>query len=341
MNRLLQRISALKKENTNFRLPDVEVGWSYENHFAQAAELYNPIANSFWYYQWMIDELLKIDNLALIPLRDLMASSETTKRIIALRHDIDMDPETGLRCARYLARKGVGGSFYLLHTNPYYGNFYGGHFVRNPILTDWVKSFIVTGCELGLHNDCMQIYKTHNFDGAAIIQQEIAWLRSVGAVIKGTVAHASGPFYGAENYEIFRGRKLWNRKVLSSKSLPIPLGILSEDDLGLTYEGTFAQPRKHIDLKSVKTFFSDTASANVRSKEWMMQFIFNNPVTEYLTDCQFWLLGKDFWVVAGRVGDKRIFEWEIKLKCVLEIVADLPPGSRSIFVLHPVYVRKN
>jgi hypothetical protein len=324
-----------------FSAPKTAIGWHYTNHFDQAAEIYNKYANPFWYYEWIVDELLKIDHSSVVPLFELMSADANNKRIIGLRHDIDMDPETGLRCARYLAMKGLCGSFYLLHTNPYYGVFYGDYFVRNPQLVEWVKRFIVSGCELGLHNDCLRIYKDYNQDGAEVLKQELEWLRSLGAVIRGTVSHNSGPVYGAENYEIFSGHKLWDREVLTADMKAIPLGSLSEETLGLSYEGTFSRPKPCINEEQAKQFFSDQSSCDVHSKEWMKTFLLNNPTCDYMIDFQFWLLGKDKWIISGIHGGYSTFEWNVDLTHVLETMRILPTGSRSVLVIHPEYVRGN
>ena len=158
--------------------------------------------------------------------------------------------------------------------------------------------------------------------------------------IRGTVAHNSGPAYGAENYEIFAGRRLWDRKVPLVGAACAPLGQLREKALGLSYEGTFAVPKCHgIDRARATTFFADVAAADVRSERWMRQYLLDNPCCDWAVDFQFWLLGKDSWVAAGRFGQTELFEWDIGLARALELMAELPAGSRTMLVLHPEYFR--
>ena len=58
-----------------------------------------------------------------------------------------------------------------------------------------------------------------------------------------------------------------------------------------------------------------------------------------MTDTQFWLVGVDSWIVAGQRAGGDIYEHFISFSKVLEIIQDLPTGSRSIMVIHPEYVR--
>lgn len=308
-------------------------------YLEQVTKIYDPLTNPFWYYKTLVGELLRVEKLRVVPLCDLLTAPLNGERIISLRHDVDADPLTALRCARYLAFSGIPGSFYLLHTALYYGQFVQNIFVRNPRLPEWITAFLVTGCELGIHNDCMNIYLNHGLDGAQALIQEILWLREHGANIQGTVAHNSGPAYGAENFEIFSGRVLWKRSVRTRQGKRIPLGTLSEADLGLKYEGGYAKPKPRVDVTAASRFFGDLDSASVRSKAWMEQYLLNNPAQDYLTDYEFWLIGSNQWVVAGKWEGVPLFEWIVSIDRVVSLVKELPLRSRSVFVIHPEYVR--
>lgn len=314
-------------------------GRDYNNYFQQITDNYQDLTNPFCYYQELINGLLEIDNSKILPVYELQSNSAENTRLIGLRHDIDADPITGIRCARYLARKGICGSFYLLHTSPYYGDFYGSLFIRNPMLNQWVKDFIVAGCEIGLHNDALGVYFNHNSDGIESIKQEITWLRSLGANIRGTVAHNSAPSYTAENYEIFQERLIWNREIYSPKGKIITLGTISEKELNLTYEGTFAIPKQNIDIEKANQFCQNKQNASILSKEWMYQYLIDNPCYNWGIDYQFWLTGKDQWVIAGIHNHQKMFEWNVNLEQTLSILGKLPENSRTVMVIHPAYIR--
>ncbi|NIM97527.1 MAG: hypothetical protein GTO24_05410 [candidate division Zixibacteria bacterium] len=273
-----------------------------------------------------------------------------------------------MRAARYLARKGVCGSFYLLHTAPYYGDFHEGTFTRNPMMAELVLRFIVSGCELGLHTDPFWVYTVHNMDGAEAVKQELTWLRSLGAVIRGTVAHNSAPVYGCENYEVFEERVLWHRQVRSPSGKILPLGKLSERELKLSYEGNFTIRKKDIKVQDAVEFCSNVTgketyrvlreggklmvrmsdrgessinevltSADVRSKAWMRRYLVDNPCCDRTIDYQFWLIGRDKWVVAGKQKGQYLFEWEIDIDRLLDLIQNLPENTRSVLVIHPDY----
>lgn len=313
-------------------------GHDLEDFFAQVRAMCEPLANPFCYYEALIEELSTIPSLRLVPVVEFAASRPAGESLVCLRHDVDADPITALRIARYLASVGVSGSFYLLHTSPYYAAPCEGVIVRNPELAKWIRGLIVAGCEVGLHNDALTVQAKWGMDGVAAIRDELAWLRSQGLNIRGSVAHNSGPVYGAENYEIFAGRVLWKRKVKSGSGIAFPLGSVQEKELGLEYEGTFAVPKNDPDTHAAAAFFADLGAADCRSEEWMRKYLVDNPACDWAVDIQCWLLGKDMWVVAGKYDGTKVFEWNIGLEKLLQMLRAMPLGLRIMMVVHPEYV---
>jgi len=208
------------------------------------------------------------------------------------------------------------------------------------MMEELVYRFIMTGCELGLHNDAYGVYMMHKSDGVERVKRELMWLRSLGAVIRGTVAHNSAPVYGAENYEIFSERVLWHREVRSPKGSILPLGKLSEKNLDLSYEGVFAAPKKNLILEDALKFVMNRADADIRSETWMRRYLINNPCCDWSVDYQFWLIGRDRWVAAGKYNGEELFEWKINLKRVLHLIQTLPINTRSVLLIHPDYFKK-
>ncbi len=204
-------------------------------------------------------------------------------------------------------------------------------------MAELVLRFIVSGCELGLHTDPFWVYTVHNIDGAKAVRQELTWLKSLGVVIRGTVAHNSAPVYGCENYEIFEERVLWQREVRSPTGKILPLGKLSEKELNLTYEGNFAIRKKDIKVEDAVEFCSNVAGTDVRSKAWMRRFLIDNPCCDRAIDYQFWLIGKDKWVAAGKEKRQELFEWEIDIGRLLDLIQNLPENTHSVLVIHPDY----
>jgi hypothetical protein len=313
-------------------------GRCMENYRDQLDEGYGPHTNGFDYYRQFVDRLREMDSLRLVPLGDLLNAPAETQAVLALRHDVDADVETALRCARRLARVGLAGSMYLLHTAPYYGDVLEGVFVRNPLLSQWVRGFIAAGCELGLHNDAWGLC-LREMDGPAAVREEIAYLRSQGARIRGTVAHNSASTYGAENFEVFQEHVLWRRKAETPAGRRLPIGTLRETELQLVYEGAYAVPKKSVDPSAVARFLNQQREGDIRSETWMKQYLLENPCLDWTLDFEFWLLGKDSWVAAGRWEKQTMFRWDIRLEEVIDCIRALPRSSRSVVVLHPCYVR--
>jgi len=264
----------------------------------------NPIS----YYYRLINELDKRD-IDIRPLSELKPSSRPS---IGLRHDIDSQPDTGQQMARYLAMKGIPGSFYLLHSAPYYSR---------ETIPSIIYNLTVFGCEVGLHNDAWK----YGTNGPRIIQEEITYLRSLGADIKGTVAHNSLSTYKAANYEVFKEKVLIRRKGC------LPLGKLSMKKLGLTYEGTFSKPKPHLTPKDIEKHL--TITADIQSQEWMDEFLANNPYCDYETYAQFWLIGNDEWAISFN----GLLYWKVNLNKALDLIDQLPQKTISIFVIHPNY----
>ena len=313
--------------------------FSFKNYWLQVDDCYRPITNPFEYHEILIDELEGLPDVTLLPLFELNAARDPTRRLVGLRYDIDADPVTGLRAARSLARRGICGSFYLLHTADYYGQMVGDRFVRHSEMGEWLPEYIVTGCELGLHNDAFGACQKLGCDGAQAVHDEIQWLRQSGATIRGTVAHNSGPIYQAENYEVFVERVHWARKTRVSNGLVLPLGALSELGLGLTYEGTFSCTKPQIDLAAANAFLQDRENSSVRSETWMRSFLLDNPYRNFALDFQYWLVGKDEWYFSGRHEGKDFFRSLINLNEVFDTFRSIPKGTKTLFVLHPEYFR--
>jgi hypothetical protein len=334
-----ETIPVIRAPKTGLPAYRAEPAFDLRRYWLAVEQNYANLANPFRYYECLVEELSNTAETRWLPLYELDGASEPSKRVVGLRHDIDDDPVTGVRAARYLARQGICGSFYLLHTSNYYGQMIGDRFVRRPELEDWIKAFLVSGCELGLHNDALGVCKLLGKDGAQAVLDEIYWLRQLGATIRGTVAHNSGPVYQAENYEVFRERCHWRRTTHLTNGLRLPLGSLSEKEIGLTYEGTFSATKQSIDLAGSDKFLRDLKNADVRSPAWMKAWLLENPYRNFTLDFQFWLVGKDQWFFSGRHDGKDYFQHDLKLGDVIQTFRSLPLGTKTLIVLHPEYFR--
>ena len=159
------------------------------------------LVNPFSVYETLLDELGNRARYHVAPLQRFEADATPDKVSVGLRHDVDADVCTGVRAAKELKRRGLEGTFFLLHTSYYYGYFDQGVFRRQPALEEILDEYVITGSEVGLHNDALGIYLDHGIDGRMALETELAWIGKRFRVL-GTTAHNSANLYGAENFEI-------------------------------------------------------------------------------------------------------------------------------------------
>ncbi len=297
------------------------------------------ISNSFAWYERLVDHVAHMPAASVLPLYELMRPIPEGERVFGFRHDVDADPLTALRAARALARVGVCGSFYLLHTAAWYGTLQDGVLARNPMMREWLDGFIVAGAEVGLHTDAMGLAMLGQPVASLAVRDEIEWLRSMGVVVRGTVAHNTMASHGAENYEVFRERVLWPRRTAAPNGEPLPIGALSEKSLELTYEGTFATAREPIDHEATRRFIERIGEADVRSEAWMRWYLLDNPYCRWGPDYQLWLVGRDQWVAAGRSEGDADYRFGLTWVQAFDWLYDRPAGTRTVLVIHPGYVR--
>jgi hypothetical protein len=295
------------------------------------------LTNSFGLYRRLVDGLNDNRRVVVRPLKTLLEPVPAGKMVIGLRHDVDDDILTGLRAARHLARVGIPGSFYLLHVSHYYGRFERGKFLRHPGMTDYLRDLVVAGCEVGLHVDALGVYERYGTDGAAAVETELGWLREQGARVEGTAAHNSAPVYGAENFEVFRGRSLNARCELTMGTRQIPLQSLREDKLGLTYEANYPVLCEEPDPDALSEFLTMPPTDAIRTRSWLQSYFVDNPVYQPGYDASVWLLGRDKWVIACHTRPRELI-WPANLERVFEFLGECPDGARVVFNIHPEYV---
>jgi hypothetical protein len=296
------------------------------------------LTNTFEYYQGFVDWLSGMRRCVVRQMRDLMAPAPGNRVVVGLRHDMDTEPYSSVEVAAALHAAGLTGSFYVLHTADYYGQWIDGVFRRNtdiaPLLRRIQNEF---ECEVGLHNDALWVYQQSGVDGAQAVAEELAWLRQEGLRVVGTAAHNSAPLYGAENFEIFRGRAALNRTALEFQGRTIPLQSLDEAELGLAYEANFPTPTKR-DSTRLRQYLAGSPDDAIRDRSWMRTYLADNPHTQWGACFNAWLIGRDRWVIAGRRWWRHLFVWDAKLRDVQAFLENVPSGKRVVFHIHPIYI---
>lgn len=295
----------------------------------------------FHEYCEMLDSVRAIRDARIVPLKDLFARSGGERLRIALRYDVDMNPCTALRIARFNARYGVCGSFFLLHTALYYGMNRSDGFVRNPMLRAWIRGLALAGQEVGLHIDPLSVYFEHEIDGLQAVKTELEWIRSLGVPVHGVAAHNSYPVYGAENFEIFREFAAGARLSLQHEGLQCPLGGGGLQELGLSYEANFPEPHsrrgeflRNLRHRRWKTWLPEDA---VNNERWMRIYLLDNPVYTRRHALRIWYHGPSLWTVADTGRRARSpWQWKIGPEKVIHSLESTETGTTAVFHIHPL-----
>ena len=297
------------------------------------------LANPLEYFRNMLSDLRTISSRHFGTNHALATKQGSVNT--AIRVDIDMDLVAAREMARIAAEECIPLSFYILHTAPYYGTIRDGIFYRNEANADLYLEMQQLGAEIGLHVDPLELYLKFGIEGAEAVKTELAWLRNIGLSIRGTSAHNCAPVYGAENFEIFKGRSINKRSFYQRKHTYIPLEILDEQALGLDYEASLATPALHYDPAVRETYLEGLPKGDfIRDERWFRLYILDNPYCNWGYHFNIWLLGKDFWAIAGRGKDKQqtTLHFGVSWKTVKEFLSDLHEEEQVVLVLHGIYL---
>lgn len=295
------------------------------------------LTNTLRDFERLLKDLACLPNRRLGRLEDL--ALENGPANTAIRLDIDMDLAAALEMARIAGRQRVPLTFFILHTAAYYGALEQDEFVRNDAAAKWYRALQDHGAEVGLHVDALSLYRQHDIDGAQAVRSELAWLRSQGLRIHGTTGHNAAPVYGAENFEIFAGRDVGGRGFFRRDHAYYPLGLLSEAELELRYEGSCpvrgaAEP----DEPALERYLAGLPAGDfIRDPEWFRTYLLDGLYCRWGYDFNIWVLGRNFWVVAGREDGRPLFRFAVPWGEVREFLAALPEDRSAVLTLHPVY----
>jgi len=261
---------------------------------------------------------------------------------VGLRHDMDGDIITGLKCAQRLSARRIPGTFFVLHTSGYYGTFKEGVFHRYPGVSSIIEKFEPLKTEFGLHNDGLHFYLNHAVDGTEAVRTELAWLRELGLPTHAVVAHNSAPAYGAENFEMFEGLALENRNFVTFNNIDIPLQTLSLSSQDIHYEGNFSLPPFRKNMEKLDDYINDIESANIRNPSWQITHFLQNPTFERDYEVSIWLLAENSWLMAkhgsnAQVEDRYIY-WPLSTQNLKHHLEGLTPGLRIMINIHPEYL---
>ena len=295
------------------------------------------IADNLVDFDQLIEGISNIESRRVGMMRDFCSGNTDTN--LGIRIDVDMDLMAAVDMANLAGLRKVPLSFYLLHTAPYYGKLEDKVFLRNERVSKVYRTIQDQGHEIGLHTDALTIYRDWGIDGAQAVACEIEWLRSQGLEISGTAAHNCAPVYGAENFEVFSEHVIGKRDHTVSQWSHIPLGALSEKELGLAYEANQPKPADKMGTDEQGEYLSGLPFPDFnRNARWMRTYLLENPHNTWGSDYRIWHLGGKFWVVAGMDGSgEHDFRFGVTQADVMEFLTGLNEKRRAVIVLHPAY----
>ncbi len=145
---------------------------------------------SWQQYKTLLDELSK-PRYKVVSLKDFSATVDSSKIIVAMRHDIDSHPEKALEMMDIELSYGLHSTYFFLHSAKYYGTVKNGVMVRNQGFDELVKDIYKNGFEVGIHTDLFTMMWNYQFDPVAFIKAEIAYYKQLGIPIIGSSAHGA------------------------------------------------------------------------------------------------------------------------------------------------------
>jgi hypothetical protein len=211
--------------------------------------------------------------------------------VVSIRHDTDHDIDNAVRFARWEFDHGIRASYFVLHTDWYWGSNPGrpSRYVLRAL--DRIASL---GHEIGLHNNAITAGLLVGRDPIAVLEAALAGLRRHGFDVVGTVAHGDPLCHtlGFVNYELFadlpavegrqRPRQIETRESDGPRRRitirPVPMA-----ELGLEYEANFS---------GHKSYLSDTGGTWRRRtiEEATAEFLRQPSFTQVLLHPVWWAL---------------------------------------------------
>ncbi len=286
-------------------------------------------------YVTLLEYLKGCKHLEIDTIRNMPNPLPNGKSRLMIRHDVDHDLVTAVVMSYLEKIHGIPASYYLHHISPYYyGDFDSeGVFHRYEAMARNYLTIQENGAEVGLHVDALSVYEK-GIDGMQAVVTEIEWLRSIGLTIRGTAAHGSAPYYGAENFEIFKDHCSQERILTRSDGKEVKLGLLSEKELNLDYEANFPTFSYSKNDKVLSAYFSELLQNDL--EKHLYRYLHCNPYTIWGQDYTVWLYGRNRWVIAA-TDNGNIFHYDASIDDVFNFLVGLRPGYRVVIHIHPVY----
>ncbi|MBN2091651.1 hypothetical protein JW964_18700 [candidate division KSB1 bacterium] len=190
---------------------------------------------TFEQYEQLLQEISKPD-YRVLSLNVLRQTTDPTKILVGMRHDVDGHPFKALKMAQMEQSYQISSTYFILHSAEYYGNYSLKGVTRYPAMDEIYQKINLLGHEIGIHNDLLALMVFTNIDPLEFTHQEIACYQRLGIPIYGTSSHG-GKFVLSHHL-----KNLW---IFSDFHEPATFsylyqnynyGLLSLKEMGFEYE---------------------------------------------------------------------------------------------------------
>lgn len=207
-------------------------------------EKYKNHANYTWnQYKELLTELSK-DKYVVLPMNLMKDYYDTTKVIVGMRHDVDVQIFKAVEMAEIEYLYGIRSTYYILATAYYYGSFEDGKMIRNKCMGDMYLKLSFLGHEIGIHNDLLTVMIQYKNNPMLFNQDELDYYKSLGITIYGTAAHGSEiAKETVSNFQIFSNFS--TKSDIQYKGKTFQIGQHSLNEYGFTYEAYFVDYNKY------------------------------------------------------------------------------------------------
>lgn len=196
-------------------------------------------------YEDLVGRYVALDYRILTLLEFTRAKLDINDKILAIRHDVDHDHMTAMKMAKWEYDNRIKSTYCLLHSSWYYGHIERKRILHTRDLVDCATYIAGLGHEISLHNNLIVTALKYGIDPIKMLEDELAFFRSIGVDIKGTASHGDSLCreLNFRNYELFcetcdgrygGPRSIWYGD--SNTKNVVTLGEISMFDFGLEYE---------------------------------------------------------------------------------------------------------
>lgn len=181
-------------------------------------------------------EKLKDERYVVLPLNEMRTYFDSTKIVVGLRHDVDLNIYKALEMAKLESIYGIRSTYFLLSTADYYGHFDGSTLIRFPGIKDLIHDLSSNGAEIGIHNDLFTVMITYHCDPLSFNTQELEFYRSLNIPVHGSASHGGeiAKQLRTPCYRIFSDYATSDN--IEYNGLFYPVGKKSIKDYGFEYE---------------------------------------------------------------------------------------------------------